>query len=178
MKTKKIIGTILNCLVILLFLGSGLFTIIMKASNEEYTAIVLGVILIVASAAKIISYFIRQGFKTPTNMTLVCGLSMVILAVIFFLDRFDLEALCFTWGIMEIVLGLIELQVDLFAVRKEKLAWGEVAIDVGTITFGVLLTIHLYEGLDAHLIYMGISLMLYAVLYTLEMIIENKHKED
>ena len=178
MKAKKVINFIFNCLAIVLFLGAGIFTIIMKAVSEEYTGLILGIILLVASSAKILTYFMRLGFKTATNMTLVGGIAMVVLAIIFFLDKFDLVTLCLTWGVMEIVMGLIELQVDIFAARKEKLAIGEIVIDIGTITFGVLLTIHLEEGLNAHLIFMGLSFMMYAALYTLELIIETKHHKE
>ena len=178
MKAKKVIDIILNSIVIILFLGAGIFTLVMKATNDEFDGIILGTILIVAGVAKIISYFLRKGFKHPTNITLVTGIVMIVLAVIFFLDKFDLVSLCLAWGIMEIIIGLTELQVDLFAARKDKWAIGEIVIDLGGITFGVLLTIHLEEGLHAHLIFMGISFILYAALYAIELVRELKEKEE
>jgi hypothetical protein len=79
---------------------------------------------------------------------------------------------------MEIGLGLIELYIDLWAARKDKLAFGEVAIDLGTLTFAVILTIKLAHGLNGHLIFMGASFFLYAILLILEMVRESKKEKE
>lgn len=174
MKTKKTLEIILNSIVIALFLGAGIFTIIMEATHEEYSLILLGTILVVAGVVKIISYVIKKGYQNPTTISFVAGVVMAIFSIFFFVGKYGLRELCLAWGVMEIALGLVELQIDLFAVRKEKLALVEVAIDLGSITFGVLLTIHLEEGLDAHLLYLGASYIAYSILYTIELILETR----
>lgn len=164
MKTRHVIDVILSFTVVILFIAAGLTSIIFKNFYESYDGIILGTVLSVAGSARIISYLIRKGWKKASNLNLVTGIAMIALAIVFFLDKFDIQMLCFGWGIMEIVLGLIEIQVAIYQMRKEKIAILEALISIGSIVFGILLCLKLYSGLGGHLIYLGISFILMAAL--------------
>ena len=177
MKARNLIDTLLSYTVVLLFIAAGLTSILLKNFAEQYDGIILGTVLSVAGAARIISYFIRRGFRKANNFDLVSGIAMVALAIVFFIDKFDIQMLCFGWGIMEIVLGLIEIQVVIYEIRTEKIAIVQGLIAVGSIVFGILLCLKLYGGLGGHLIFLGISFFLMAALSLVQIIRTARSKE-
>lgn len=175
---KNKLNFVLDVIAIALFVGAGINTLVLKFAVSEMTPFILAIILLVGGIAKIGYYLLRRGFKSSHNLMAVGGLSMVILSAFFFTEKLDLNALCLAWGIMEIGLGLMELYIDLWAARKDKLAFGEVAIDLGTLTFAVILTIKLAHGLNGHLIFMGASFFLYGILLILEMVRDSKKEKE
>ena len=64
-------------------------------------------------------------------------------------------------------------------VKHNRLAIIEIAVELATIVFGILLCIKLEEGLTGHLLFMSISLFMIAIMILLEVAPELKrNKED
>lgn len=180
MEKKKIFEIILNFVVTGLFLGAGITVLLLRGLNPEYDEVLLSTVLFIAGGIKLIIYFINKGFRNPRNITLISSLAMIGLGLVFLLSHRDIEQICFGWGVMEIVLGSIEVHIDLLEIKEDKLAIAELVVNVGTILFGVLLCIKLFEGLTGHLIFLGTSLILLAVIALLKTIrfIKGGNKEE
>ena len=79
---------------------------------------------------------------------------------------------------MEIVLGSIETYIDTLQIKdKEYIAWFELVLNVATVVFGVLLCMHLSEGLTLHIIFLGISLLLHGAIALIKFIGSLREKE-
>ena len=163
MKHLNILQIILNILVIVIFLGSGIAILILRGVAEEYDAFVLGMTLLIAGFAKGFIYFINKGFTYNRNITIISSAVMIGLGFVFLFSGRDIEMLCFGWGIMEIVLGAIEVYIDLLEIKEDKIAYLELVVNSATILFGILLCINLTDGLTVHLIFVGISLILLSI---------------
>ena len=178
MKPITIFQIILNIVIITLFLTSGITVLLLRQFAEEYNRILLGTTLIVAGAVKFIIYFLNKGYKNPKNITIITSIIMISLGVIFFVSEKEIEMLCFGWGVIEIVLGLIEVYIDILEIKEDRIAIFEMVVNVATIVFGVLLCINLSNGLSVHLIFLGISLILLAIIALLKLIRRLKEPQN
>ena len=170
MKTSTIVQIILNSIIITLFLGSGITVLLLRHFANGYDKYLLGTTLIVSGTAKLIIYYLNKGHKNPRNITIISSGVMIALGALFFISNRDMEMLCFGWGVTEIVLGLIEVYIDLLEVKEDKIAILELVVNATTIVFGALLCINLSNGLTVHLIFLGISLILLAIIAFLKLI--------
>ena len=170
MKPITIFHIVLNVIIITLFLTSGITVLLLRQFADDYNRILLGTTLLVAGIVKFIIYFLNKGYKNPRNITIITSIIMIALGIIFFASKKEVEMLCFGWGVVEIVLGLIEVYIDILEIREDKIAILEMVINTATIVFGVLLCIKLSDGLSVHLIFLGISLILLAVIALLKLI--------
>lgn len=172
MNTKKLFHIILNCLIITIFIGTGIAVLVLRHfANNEYDVVLLGTILIVVGVARAIIYYLNKGYKYPKDITIVSAIIMIGLGIVYLVSKIQIEVLCFGWGIMEIVLGSIETYIDTLEIRERKyIAWFELVVNVATIVFGILLCIHSVEGLTLHIIFLGISLFLYGAIASLKFI--------
>ena len=170
MKTKQVLQIVLNCLVISIFIGAGITVLVLRQLHPNYDAVILGSILLVAGGSRGVIYYINRGYKYTRDITIISALVMVAMGLIFLLSGRDLEMLCFGWGIMEIILGSIEVYIDFLEIKETKIAWLELIVNASTIIFGVLLCIKLYEGLTIHIIFLSISLFLLAIIALIKFI--------
>lgn len=177
MKTSKVLELILNIIVVLLFLGAGITVLLLRRLSEEYDSILLGTVLIVVGSARGVIYIISKGYKYRRNITFITSLAMIGLGIVFLVSDRDIETLCFGWGMMELILGSIEVYIDVLELKEDKIAIAEMAINLGTIVFAILLCIKMSEGLTGHLIFLGISLILLAALQTFKLIRSLRSKE-
>ena len=170
MKSSRLLQIILNCLIITIFIATGIVVLILRHNVEVYDNIILGIILFIAGGSRLVIYFLNKGYKYSKDISFISSAIMIGLGFVFLFSKKDIEMLCFGWGIMEIVLGLIEVYIDVLEVKEKKLAWFEMAVNVGTIVFGVLLCIKLSEGLTGHIIFLATTLFLHAIITTIKFI--------
>ena len=164
MKTRSVIHIILNCLIITIFLGTGIAVLLLRHFADKYDAILLGTILLITGGSRAVIYYINKGYKYTRDITIISSLIMIGLGLVFLLSGRDMEMLCFGWGVMEIVLGCIEVYIDMLEVKETKVAWLELIVNIATIVFGALLCIKLSAGLTVHIIFIAVSLFLLAII--------------
>ncbi|MCF0107475.1 MAG: DUF308 domain-containing protein [Bacilli bacterium] len=138
---------------------------------------ILAIMLIVQGFAKIVDFVASKKVRKTMNFDMAFGIISEVMGVIFLVTNLSIENLCLIWGIYEIIEGAFEIQhivIDLNA--KEWVAVIELVIAIITIIFGVLLVLGKEEDIMAHLIALGVVLLLTAASEILGTIIE--HKKD
>lgn len=177
MKNLKVLQIVLNSLIVLLFLAIGVTIIVLGTTNDQYDNIMLGIFLLLAGFARLAIYFMTRGYAEPVNFNLLSGVAFLVFGIVFLSAPHDLEIMCFGWGIMEIIVGGAEIQSSLFTFKQDKLSILEIIISSGGIIFGVLLCVRMSEALLEHLIFMGISLILMAVLTGLRLFFDLRNNK-
>ena len=170
MKKHGLLIQIARWFVVLAFLVSGILVITLRHTRDIEDTIILGSILLMVGSVRILTYFFAKLHESPQDISIVSGISAIVLGIVFLVSEYDLSSLCLAWGVMEIILPLVEIMQNVFNVKKNKLLFVEIAVCLGTLVFGILLCIHSTEGLNVHLIYLSISLLLTAVFEALEII--------
>ena len=181
MENKKVLNIILSFIAAFLFIAAGALTIIFcSVRNFTYENMMLGIILITVSCVKIINYLFKCGYKNPNNLTLALSTASLVLGIIFLVNKVEITVLCFVWGFYEITSSCVEIYIAANEIKHNRLAIMEVAIEIATIVFGILLCIKLEHGLTGHLLFLTISMFLYAILVLLEIAPElsKKKKEN
>lgn len=179
MEKKNALDIILNFICAFLFIAAGAATIILcHVNNYSYRGLLLGIILIVVSLIKIIKWLVNKQFKDKHCLTLPLCIASLALGILFLTEKINLATLCFVWGFYEITSSLIEIQMAIVEIKHNKLALIELAIELGTIVFGILLCIKLEHGLTGHLLFMSITLFLVAVMILLETAPQLKRKKE
>ena len=179
MKKHGILEIVLHWLCVAIFIGGGIAVLILRHMNPTYEPKMLGVLILVAGIVKVLAYLLFYLRKNPRSVVVISGVSFVILGTLFLVDKYDFEALCLAWGLLDITLGIVEIFTSIFELKEDKLQIFEILVALGGLVFGVLLTIELAHGLTAHIIYLGISLILLACILIAEFIIHKVkgHKE-
>lgn len=157
MNGKRLIDNILNWLSVAAFLGCGIAVLIMRALAEGYDKTLCGTLLIIMGAARLIVYVANYVRTKPDNPNIISGLSMLAMGIVFIFTPYDIEMLCFAWGVMDIILGAVEALSSAMLVRVSKLEIIDILCAAGGIAFGIILCIKLYEGLTGHIIFLGAS---------------------
>lgn len=160
MNKKLPLLLIINWFCVLLLIAAGITVIVLRHRSAQYDEIIIGSVLLVAGFTRIASYFLADIFVDPKNVSPVVGTAMVVLGFITLFGRYELETICFAWGIMELVASGIEIFQKSQHVKHEPLALIEIAIALGTLTFAIILCIKTTNGLTGHLIFLSISLIL------------------
>lgn len=178
---RSTLNIIVSGLVALSYVALGVLVLVICFTTKEYTALALGIILIVSALCRLIKFLAnRQSFDVHT-IDLTMGLISIALGFIFiFASELNMTYFCIFWGAFEIVNGTIEISADVKSAHHSILSLISVLISVGEIVFGTLLIIHLKSGIFAHLLYMGITSILTASLLAIEFfqkIKENKKDE-
>ncbi len=167
---NPVIIQMLRWLSVVLFLTAGVLVITLRHTQNIEDTLILGIILLVVGGIKLSTYFLVRMKEQPSDLMVATGISSIILGIIFLVSDYDLSSLCLAWGIVEIILPLLEINQDIVHLKHNKLVLIEIFISLGTLTFGILLCIHSKEGLNAHLIYLSISLFLTTVYEALSII--------
>ena len=180
MEKKNTLDIVLAFISAFFYICGGAMTIVLCAVNNfTYTNMILGIILICVSLIKIARWAMAKQFLNKYNLTFALSLASLVLGIIFLVNKVEIEKLCFVWGFYEITSSLIEIQLAVVEVKHNKLAIIEIAVELATIVFGILLCIKLEEGLTGHLLFMSISLFMIAIMILLEVAPElKKNKED
>ena len=179
MENKKLIHNILDWVGFSIFLLSGVAILILKFLFPNNEVNILGAIILIAGFAKLAVYLAVYLKKNPKSVLFIAAIGFIVLGFVYLFSGYDYSLLCFAWGIVDIVLGVVEIFTSAFEIKEDKMQWFEIAIAAGGMVFGILLCIELAHGLNAHIIYLGISLILLAALIAAEQIIEKVrgHKE-
>ena len=173
---KKITSLVFGIISAVLFIGAGTTVLVLSLINQfQFTGLILGIILLVVSIIRIIDFIISKKHKDRHNVALLFAIALIVIGILFIAEARELSVLCFGWGVIDIVLSLIEIQFAIPEIKHNKLCILEVAISTGELLFGILLCIKLENALTGHLIYLSISLFLLAVLAILEELI-HKHE--
>ena len=177
MKKLKVLQIVLNSIIFLAFLAVGITIIVLGAANDAYDEIMLGIILLLAGVSRIAIYFVNHGYRESVNFNLLVGIAFLIFGIIFLVSKYDIEVMCFGWGVLEIFVGAIEIHSSIYTFKQDKLSAFEIFISIGGIVFGILLCIEKAGGLTGHLIYMGVSIILMAILSALRIFFELRNNE-
>ena len=171
MKKEKLLHQILDWFGFVLFLASGIAVLVLKFLFPNNEVQILGAIILIAGFAKLMVYLAVYLKKNPRSVLIIGAIAFIVLGFIFIFSGYDYSLLCFAWGIVDIVLGVVEIFTSAFELKEDKMQWAEIAIAAGGLVFGILLCIELGHGLAGHIIYLGISLILLASLILIEKII-------
>lgn len=106
--------------------------------------------------------------KTPylvfAAISLTLGLTFLLS------NEISVEHMCLIWGIYDIckaIFGIVDATIE---VKDNKLEIMEIVASIGHLVFGVLLCVHLSEGITAHLIFMGVAFLIVALKFGIEFI--------
>ena len=178
MKNKNLLNNILDWVGFALFLAAGAAVLALKFLYPNNEVNILGTIILIAGFAKLAVYLIVYLKKNPRSALLISALAFIVLGFVYVFSGYDYSLLCFAWGIVDIVLAVAEIFTSVFELKEDKMQIFEIAIAAGGMVFGILLCIELAHGLNAHIIYLGISLIFLAALIAVEKIIHLRgHKE-
>ena len=178
MKKHGILIQIIRWFIVIAFLVSGILVISLRHTQNIEDTIILGTILLVVGAVRLLTYFLSKLQEDPRDLTLVSGISAIVLGIVFLVSEYDLSSLCLAWGVAEIILSSIEITQKVFNIKHNKLTLIEIGVSLGTLVFGILLCVHNTQGLNLHLIYLSISLLLTALYEVLEIIFSFYIKRD
>lgn len=156
-----------------LAMGVVAFTI----SHLDYTEriVLLSILILLSSVPHLLIYLANREKKSY----LIIGLVGIAFGILFLsTDLFDADEICMIWGCIDICRGLTEIINVAPSVRKHKIEWVEIVISLGDIVVGVLLCLHLSDGLRLHLIYLGIAFVISAIKLIFEYFVQRGHKID
>ena len=179
MSRKNLFIIIINWICVALFLAAGIVVLVLKHNAAEaYDGIILGAVLLVGGSVKILVYIFSKCYKEPVDISAVVGTVMVALGFVFMFSHYDIETLCFGWGILEAVASGIEIHQSALKIKEHRLAIFEVIISAGTLFFAIILCIKNTDALNGHLIFMGISLILLSINQSLAALAETRSRKE
>ena len=122
----------------------------------------LGLVLALSSFPEIVLYFLDHEYrhKICAGTILLAVISTVCGILFSFLPNVNPETICIFWGILDILRGVNQVFLSSLEVKNHKLAFAKMAINILTIVVGILLCIHLKNGIRFHLIMLGVSIIL------------------
>ena len=159
-----VLRKIINLICSLLFLAAGITVLVLRHINPEYDAQLLGTILLVAGFVELLVYASHYVFKDPSNMIVIAGGIKLALGFVFLFASRDMDSLCFAWGVADIVIACTEIFIISREIKHQPMKGFEIAVAIGDLIFGIILCIKLSHGLTGHLIFLGISLILYSII--------------
>lgn len=151
----------------------GIVMTIYPEASAEVLCYIIGALVILFGVAKIISYFSKGYVRFVFQFDLAIGLFLIVLGIMIIAHPVSISVmlpLCI--GIIWFVEGAAQLQSSIEACRYKVRGWWVLSIfAVLTAVLGVLLVVNPFSGMNALMIFMGISLIvdgienLYKVLY-------------
>ena len=170
---KKNKSFLLTLIIVSIFhIIMGTLVIIFAKDSFEKNNIFIGSILIASSVPSILIYFLggryHNRFKIPYNFFAMFGIAAGIAFIVN--SEIAIATLCIIWGVYDIVRSCYEIFDASMEVRENKLEIVEIVCALAELAFGILLCIHLEEGIYIHLVVMGISLILVGVKHGLDLI--------
>ena len=159
-KKKKIFG--LSNIVI--FIAVGIFTLVYSYSQKgNYVAISLGLSLSITSIAKNLYYGLKNNKDIYDIVAFYIAIIGIVIGTLFLcILSMNIELMCQIWGIYEIVNSIVEIVFHCQFIKSKRTTVIELLISLAEIIFGILLCIHLKEGIHVHLIFLSITCFLNA----------------
>ena len=178
---KKNLPLILKISTVALFLLGGLLSLFVSHKPEYYELDILGTVLIGIGLIETLMYFTTEKHSNIYSHDLLFAIGEICLGLVFIIgDKyyFNVDLACILWGSFEIVKGLFELLEKRAEIKEEKAhIIPDVLLTLLSITFGVLLIVHSYEGIKVHLIVTAIVLISYSVIYSIRFFILEKRRK-
>lgn len=158
---------------IIYYLGIGIWVIVLAAIQATITIELLGTLIILSSVPHILIYMVNRTKKSY----LVIGFVGIVFGILFLTSQiFNIDQICMVWGCIDICRGVTEIINVAPTVKKNRAEFIEIAISIGDIVIGVLLCIHLSNGMTLHLSYLSAAFIITAAKSIAEYIIERKRK--
>lgn len=153
----------------------GIIIFIIAFQHYEVTQLILGMLILIGCIPHFLLYCVDRSKKGYLLLGTI-GVAVALIAIIF--KQFELTHIFIMWGVLDVCRGATEIFDSLPKVKTRKLEIIELLVSTGDIIIGILLCIHLEEGLKLHLIYFGVSFILIGLKYIIEMLVESRVKND
>jgi len=163
-----------NIILIAIYIAIGLTAIILAATEYKATKRMLGLFILSGMMPHFVGFVGNK--KDRLLGALFCALflsSFVIGLIAIFAKNLTIETVCVMFGILDICRGIAEILMEIrknFNAFKDPLMPFEMFISFGDIIFGIFLIIRKVDSIYAHIIYLGVALILMAVLRLLRLV--------
>jgi len=158
---------------------AGIAVIILGAVPVERTKQFIGIVSLIFGVIDIFIYIFKDGFNIKEHAYhIIIGIISICFGFIFIFNKtLTLENICFYWGVLDIISNSIEIKDCLPEIKKSKVALLTLITSIGGVVLGVLLCVHLEEGITLHMIYLGAAIILQGIEYLVNGIntIKNKY---
>ena len=172
-KKEKLLVNIVYSFAVIFYVAIGIFAIVISPQRFESQKFILALLILLSSVPHILIYIIN---RTKVSY-LVIGLVGIAFGSFFLAtDVFDANQICMIWGVIDICRGLTEIINVAPTIRKNKKEIIEIVISTGDIVVGVLLILHRADGLQLHLIYLGIAFLVTAAKLVTEYFVEVRRR--
>ena len=170
---KSLLNKIVYSFSLVFYLVIGVLAIIIAVNDINDGQVMLSVLILLSSVPHILIYLLDR----RKLAYLIIGLVGIAFGILFLsTPAFTADQICMVWGCIDICRGVTEIINVAPTIKEDKREIVEIAISLGDIVIGTLLIIHMSNGLELHLIYLGIAFLLTALKNIVELIIEfNKH---
>lgn len=153
------------------------FMIIHLCMNVEYNASIASMAMVFSGGIKLIHFLLSGEYKNRLKQhEAIVNPLLIVLGFIYMIVRADASVVCITYGIIDIIDGILGVVFRSLQLKGHKLALVEVALSIGDIVFGTLLVIEGLHGLRVHLIFLTITVGMYILIEVLEPYIDKSHE--
>ena len=163
-------------LTLITFVGIGVAFLYYGFSHTSFDSLFIGILLVVSSIPSILLYFLLNSYKSPRKMPyVVLSVSLFTCGLVFIIaPEISLDHASLLWGILDILISAFVI-IDAFVeIKDNKIKISEMIIGAINLVFGVLLCIHLGEGVSTHLIVMGFIYIVKAIRSIFELMLALK----
>lgn len=182
MKKSKLLSSILNIFSISIYMIAGIVIILFFRDGVTFDNQIIGWVLIVTAVIRITRALMEKGTIDERPYELAIPMIHLGFGFVALFAHLPMSDLVLYWGFIEIASSSIEMIMAVRIVRKNVLHILNVLINVVEFVFGILLCVHLEEGITIHLIITGSLFITIAleeiILMVLESRLENKHNEQ
>lgn len=181
--TKRKLSLASKAIIVLMYLLSAIGSnFLLSSTDVDMDIIYLGVILLVIGITEWILYLSTEKRTLDFCHDVVIAAFEVAFGLMFIVQNgpLHMSSCCLMWGTIEVIKSLFELY-EIFMERHHKSKF-ELALDtiltVATLVFGVLLCIHLDNGLRLHLIVTTASLFANSLVYAFRFFVYPRRKKE
>lgn len=156
------------------YLVIGVAAIVIAFVDLSDAKVALSILILLSSVPHFLIYLLDR-HKLSYLIIGFVGLAFGILFLA--VPAFDADQICMVWGCIDICRGLTEIINVAPTLKEDKREIIEILISIGDIVIGTLLIIHMSDGLQLHLMYLGIAFLLTAAKNVAELILEHKDEK-
>lgn len=173
MKRVSFLHILLEIIVILgnLIIGITVLTYLNHGSHGDQMFV--GMILLAIGIIEFTGFMnLKFITKIKSIQNAVVAVLTVALGVIFMVAGMDISQMCLIWGICFIVFSVAKISASIVNLGHQPLLNTVVIVlCIIEIVFSIFLIVQRQESLDRHLVYLGISLVIKAVVLLIEFIV-------
>lgn len=155
MKQSKILSIILQILSIVIYIAAGIVIVILSGNKEIFDKSVLGWVLIATAIIRAIRALIEKHTITEKPYELTLPMINLGFGFVVLFANLEMQLICLYWGIIEICASSIEMTMAFRIIKRNLISILNVLINVVEFVFGILLCVHLEEGIAIHLVITG-----------------------